>query len=123
MSCVITVCETCRTANWDETTDEKRSGEVLAELVEQQADAMEGVEVRRHKCLMGCDFACNISLQAPEKLHYVLGKFEANETDAQGIVEFAQLYNTSETGQVPYRDWPEEIKGHFRARLPHLGDS
>jgi len=60
------------------------------------------------------------AIQAEGKLNYVLGKFEPNSDDAQGIVNYAKLHADSEKGQVPYREWPQAIKGHFRARLPVL---
>jgi predicted metal-binding protein len=52
-----------------------------------------------------------------------LGNFSPNIESAQGIIEYAKLHDASDKGQVPFRDWPQEIKGHFRARLPVLGNN
>jgi predicted metal-binding protein len=120
MTTTITVCETCKCAGWDAEKDPQTDGEKLAELIEKAAQGSPDVTVRRHACLMGCDFACNIAIQADEKLNYVLGKFEPTADDADGIVAYATLHANSEKGQVPYREWPQAIKGHFRARLPVL---
>lgn len=120
MTTTITVCETCKCEGWDAETEGKTDGESLAELVEKSAAPHDDVIVRRHACLMGCDFACNIAIQSEGKLNYVLGKFAPVPEDADGIVEYAKLHADSETGQVPYREWPQAIKGHFRARLPVL---
>ncbi len=120
MTTTITVCETCKCADWDAEKDPQTDGEKLAELIEKAAQGSPDVTVRRHACLMGCDFACNIAIQADEKLNYVLGKFEPTADDADGIVAYATLHANSEKGQVPYREWPQAIKGHFRARLPVL---
>lgn len=120
MTTTITVCETCKCAGWDAEKDPQTDGEKLAELIEKAAQGSPDVTVRRHACLMGCDFACNIAIQADEKLNYVLGKFEPTADDADGIVAYATLHANSEKGQVPYREWPQAIKGHFRARLPAL---
>lgn len=120
MTTTITVCETCKCAGWDAEKDPQTDGEKLAELIEKAAQASPDVTVRRHACLMGCDFACNIAIQADEKLNYVLGKFDPTADDAEGIVAYANLHANSEKGQVPYREWPQAIKGHFRARLPIL---
>jgi predicted metal-binding protein len=120
MTTTITVCETCKCAGWDAETAAKTDGEALAELVENAAANAPDVTVRRHACLMGCDFACNIAIQADDKLNYVLGTFTPTQEDAQGIVDYATLHAASEKGQVPYREWPQAIKGHFRARLPVL---
>jgi predicted metal-binding protein len=120
MTTTITVCETCKCAGWDVEKNSQTDGAALADLIEGAAISASGVVVRRHSCLMGCDFACNIAIQSPDKLNYVLGNFEPTDTDAQGIVDYATQHANSETGQVPYREWPQAIKGHFRARLPLL---
>lgn len=73
--------------------------------------------VKNHSCLMGCDFACNVTIQAHGKISYVIGEFEPSEQAADAIVDFATKYSQSETGQVPYKTWPEGVKGHFRARV------
>jgi predicted metal-binding protein len=72
---------------------------------------------------MGCDFACNVAIQASGKLNYVLGNFSPNIESAKGIVDYAKLHAASDKGQVPFREWPQSIKGHFRARLPTLDNS
>ncbi len=120
MPTTITVCDTCKRENWDPATDPKTDGEKLAEMVEQAASGTEGVTVRRHSCLMGCDHGCNIAIQAEGKLNYVLGRFEPDQSSAEGIVGYAALHAQSDSGQVPYRTWPQAIKGHFVARLPVL---
>ncbi len=120
MATTITVCETCKCAGWNAETTPKTDGETLAELIEAAAGDVDDVSVRRHACLMGCDFACNIAVQSNGKLNYVLGKFSPTTLDAESIVAYAKLHANSEKGQVPYREWPQAIKGHFRARLPVL---
>mgnify|MGYP001021787131 CR=1 FL=1 len=45
---------------------------------------------------------------------------EAIEEAAKAIVGYATLHAASATGQVPYREWPQEIKGHFVTRHPPL---
>lgn len=92
---------------------------MLAEHVE--ALAPQGISVRRKSCLMGCDRHCNIAIQAGGKLSYVMGKFTPDAEAAQAIVDYAQAYAESESGQVPYKQWPQGVKGHFVARIPPLG--
>lgn len=120
MPTTITVCDTCKCENWDPALDPKTDGEKLAEMVEQAASGAEGVTVRRHSCLMGCDHGCNIAIQADGKLNYVLGRFVPGQAAAEGIVGYAALHAQSDSGQVPYRTWPQAVKGHFVARLPVL---
>lgn len=43
--------------------------------------------------------------------------FEPTSEDAQAIVDYAKLHKDSDSGQVPYRQWPQGIKGHFTSRI------
>jgi len=114
----ITVCDTCNFSSDQKLLDGKTGGEMLAEHVETLAKA--GLTVRRQSCLMGCDRHCNIAIQGAGKLSYVLGRFTPDAEAAQAIVDYAAAYDQSETGQVPYKQWPQGVKGHFVARLPPL---
>ena len=124
MTSIITICETCKRSDWDIRAAtqglEEPDGVALAALVEAAAEGVEGVETRRHPCLMGCSHGCNVALQAPGKLSYTLGNFETTEEAAEGIVAYAALHAQSQSGQVPFKQWPQAIKGHFVTRIPPL---
>ena len=115
----ITVCDTCKREGWADTGAEVTDGATLAALVETAAQGRD-VAVRRTSCLMGCDHACNVAVQAAGKLCYTIGRFEPSEEAAQGIVDWAEKHAASATGQVPYREWPVAVKGHFVTRHPPL---
>ncbi len=120
MTTVITVCDTCK-AETSLTPDAvEKDGAKLASLVEAAAEGNDMVEVRRHSCLMGCNHGCNVALQAEDKLTYVMGRFEPIEEAALGIVEYATLHGESTSGQVPFKQWPAAVKGHFVSRIPVL---
>ena len=115
MTTWITICDTCKHADWAERGMEKTDGEALAALIEAQADGTP-VRTRRVSYMMGCDNSCNVTVQAHGKLCYTLGRFEVSEDAAQGIVDYAVAHADSVTGQVPYREWPQAVKGHFVTR-------
>ncbi len=117
MTTWITVCETCRGPGWAE--GQPRQGEALAALVEAAA-AGTGLHVRRTACLMGCEQGCNLAVQGPGKLAYVLGRLAPSAEAAQAVVAWAALHAESASGQVPYRQWPQGVKGHFVSRMPPL---
>lgn len=118
MTTTITICDTCKREGWAESGATHTDGESLAGLVEKAAKGR--VKTRRTSCLMGCSHGCNIAIQSEGKLAYTLGKFTATQNDAEAIVEYAELHQESKSGQVPYRDWPEGVKGHFITRHPPL---
>ncbi|MBJ3763634.1 DUF1636 domain-containing protein [Maribius pontilimi] len=117
----ITICDTCKRDGWDAGGAGQTDGEVLAALVERAAEGR-GVRTRRVSCLMGCSHGCNVAIQAAGKLAYTLGKFAPEPGDAQAIVDYAALHAESDCGQVPYRQWPQGVKGHFITRHPPLPD-
>ena len=119
MTTWITICDTCKRGDWvadGRATD----GETLARLVEDAAKPDPRVRTRRVSCLMGCAHGCNVAIQSEGKLAYTLGRFEATEEAADAIAAYASLHAQSDTGQVPYREWPAGVKGHFVTRHPPL---
>jgi len=120
MTTWITVCDTCKLDDWEASGREQKDGEVLAELVEAAAADRADVQTRRVSCLMGCSHGCNVAIQGTDKLNYTLGRFEPGAEAAEAIVDYAALHAESESGQVPFRQWPQGVKGHFVTRHPPL---
>lgn len=116
MASWITVCDTCKRPGWEPGSDETTDGTKLALLVEAAAGGEPRVRTRRVSCTMGCERACNIIVQGRNKIGYSLGQFEPTAEAAEAIVAWAALHSESETGQVPYRQWPQGVKGHFVSR-------
>jgi len=116
------VCDTCR---WSadrrhRESDGRTGGEILAEMVEQAAEAERRVEVRRQSCLAGCERHCNATVTAPGKFSYCLTAFPPERQSAEAVVRYAALHSDSKTGIVPMKQWPEGVRGHFMGRVPPL---
>ena len=120
MTTWITICDTCKRDDWAARAPGVTDGEVFAAMVEAAAQATDGVRTRRHSCLMGCTRGCNVAIQGAGKLNYTVGEFEPSPEAAEAIVGYAALHAQSDTGQVPYKQWPQAIKGHFVTRHPPL---
>lgn len=116
MTSWITLCDTCKRPGWEDGPMDATDGEALAALVEARASAEARVRTRRVSCTMGCERACNVVVQGLGKIGYSIGRFDPTADAATAIVAFAALHAQSETGQVPYRQWPEGVKGHFVSR-------
>ena len=113
----IIVCDTCNYSVLEKIHNGKTGGEMLAEHVEALA-ADKDLPVRRVSCTMGCERHCDVSIVGAGKLTYVLGQFTPDRDAAEAIVEYAERHRESETGQVPFKQWPQGVKGHFVARIP-----
>ncbi len=120
MTTWITTCDTCKREGWEDSDMAQTDGEKLATLIEMAATGLTNVRTRRVSCLMGCKKGCNVAIQGRDKLNYTIGDFEPNTESASGIVAYAMAHATSDSGQVPYREWPQAIKGHFVTRHPPL---
>ncbi|MDF1855195.1 DUF1636 domain-containing protein [Pseudooceanicola sp.] len=122
MTSWITICDTCKRDDSADKVSDTTDGEKLADLIEPLAEAA-GLRTRRVSCLMGCSHSCNIAIQATGKLAYTLGRFEPLPEAAEAIVDYARQHAASESGQVPFRAWPQGVKGHFVTRHPPLPKS
>jgi len=120
MTTTLVLCETC---GYDAAQpDAVRPGECLASEVEALLQVDDDLAIRRTRCLMACQRHCTALLRAPGKIAYVLGGFRPNSESAEALLDYARNYQLSDTGQVPFRDWPVGIKGKFIARIPVLDD-
>ena len=117
----VVVCNTCRFSAEDrESPDGVRGGALLAAAL-RTAAAGTGVAIQEMPCLFNCAQHCSVHLRAPGKIGYVLGRFDPTDEAARAIVAYAAAHATSAEGVVPYRQWPEGVKGHFITRTPPEG--
>ena len=114
-------CTTCKHSA-DEKTDgngrtggEALIGHVRHELAEQGRD---DVHISQQACLWSCKRHCNVWFRDTERFSYLAGDFEPTRAAAQAIIEWFDLHGQSELGTVPFRQWPDGMRGHFIARMP-----
>ena len=101
-----------------------RGGQRLAEALHatRAADpAYAGIAVQEMACLFSCTEHCAVHLRAPGRIGYVLGRFAPDGEAARAILDVAVAHAASEEGQVPFRQWPQGVKGHFLVRVPPPG--
>jgi len=122
--CVV-VCSTCRvSADVREDEQRRRGGALLADALraaQEDDPALAGVGVEEMPCLFACQRHCVVQIRAPGRIGYVLGDFAADGEAARAILDYAALHAASEHGQVPYRQWPAGVKGHFITSTPPEG--
>jgi len=121
MTLEIVVCETCRRP--DATEGEGRAGAAFAVALAAALaaeDELADTRLTTMRCLMACRRACTVHLRAPGKMGYVLGELGSEPQLVQSLIAYLHHYRHSTDGVVPYRHWPEMIKGKFVARIPPL---
>lgn len=121
----VVACNTCRhSAQAQDDAQGVRGGARLVATLRRvkASDATyDGVAVQEMPCLFACKDFCTVHLRAPAKVGYVMGRFEPTEDAARAILDYARAYAASDWGQVPFREWPQGVKGHFITRTPPEG--
>lgn len=121
----VVVCNTCRhSVDAREDATGNRGGAKLAAAIQavKAADPdYASVAVQEMPCLFACQDFCTVHLRAPDKVGYVMGRFEPTEDAARAILDYARAYAGSDWGQVPFREWPAGVKGDFITRTPPPG--
>lgn len=126
MSIEVIVCETCRQPAVEATADPEAgwTGAMFAALLEGvlASTGIHDIRVGTMRCLMSCRRPCAVHIRAPGRMGYVLGDLPPERPAAEALVAYLLAYRASETGIVPYRDWPDGVKGRFVARIPAPGE-
>lgn len=121
----LVVCSTCRLSpDAREDGEGHRGGALLAEALRREREVspeFAQVAIEEMACLFACSRHCTVHLRAPGKVGYVLGDFTPDAQAARALLEYAAHHAASAEGQVPFRDWPQGVKGHFIVRTPPEG--
>lgn len=117
----IVICSTCRYSAESKTgPDGRTGGETLISHVEAAMAARPdaAVPVQTQACLWNCNRPCSVILRDDERFTYITGGHEPSRAQADAILDWFKMHGDSETGEVPFRQWPQAMRGHFIARLP-----
>jgi predicted metal-binding protein len=114
----IVACSTCGGAE-READGRSRGEHLLARLQRELAGRGDmALSVTSVRCLWACKRSCAVMLRSAERVGYVLVDLAPNEVSARALVDYAELYLATADGAVPYKAWPDALKGHFHCRVP-----
>lgn len=117
----IIFCITCRHSLEErEGPDGVTGGETLARHMEAllKEKGRQDVTVDRQSCLWSCLRHCNVFLEDSERYSYLAGGFTPVPETAEAILAWFDLHGATATGEVPFKAWPQAMRGHFIARFP-----
>lgn len=123
MATRLVVCISCRFAP-DRAVDAsgRTGGALFADMIEAAiGNRCAPVDVVRHECLWACKDHCAVLIEAEGKTGYLAGRFGPEPDAVAALLDWTAAYRESILGQVPYKAWPEGMKGHFIARIPRTG--
>jgi predicted metal-binding protein len=114
-------CTTCRfSRDAPVGPDGRTGGELLIAETESllQVRGRGDIVVERQACLWSCVRHCNVLFRDDRRFSYLAGDFRPGPEAAEAILDWFDLHGKSDTGIVPFRDWPRAMRGHFIARFP-----
>ena len=117
----IVMCTTCRQSAAEKTGPDGRTGgeTLIAHMREAIADrAVQGVNIQTQVCLWNCKRHCSVILRDDQRFTYFTGDHVPERAQAEAILAWFDLHGATLTGEVPFREWPGAMRGHFIARIP-----
>ncbi|GJD15176.1 hypothetical protein RIVM261_001320 [Rivularia sp. IAM M-261] len=114
------VCKSCCISE-DHPENQPADGAVLLEKVQtHQSNNPEfnNIRVQPTSCLWDCGRGCVIAFSASRKPTYVFSA--VTPESAPGLLQFAQKYTQSKTGNISYDKFPEELKEIPIAKVPAI---
>ncbi len=117
----IVICNSCRFPDGRKTGEDGRTGgqtlidAMAAFLAEKQRSDVRVVE---QTCLWNCTQSCSVVFRDSQRFSYVTGRHEATVEQAEAILQWFDAHGATARGEVPFRQWPQAMKGRFIARMP-----
>ena len=118
----IVMCSTCRYSPEQKTgPDGRTGGETLIGHMRDAIAAREAdVGVQTQACLWNCKRHCSVVLRDDQRFTYFTGDHVPERSQAEAILAWFDLHGATLTGEVPFREWPHAMRGHFIARIPKV---
>ena len=116
----IVMCSSCRHSATEKTgPDGRTGGEILiAHMRDVIAARGSDVGLQTQACLWNCKRHCSVVLRDDQRFTYFTGGHEPTREQAEAILDWFTAHGDSATGEVPFRQWPDRMRGHFIARIP-----
>ena len=116
----IIMCTTCRHSAAEKFGPDGRTGgeTLITHMQDAMAERGENVEIQTQACLWNCKRHCSVILRDDQRFTYFTGDHVPERLQAEAILDWFTAHGASETGEVPFRQWPDRMRGHFISRIP-----
>lgn len=114
-------CTTCRYSAENKTGPDGRTGgeTLIGHMTDVLASAGRAdVTIQTQACLWNCKRHCSVFLRDEGRFSYFTGDHVPTRAQAEAILAWFDLHGGTDTGEVPFRTWPDAMRGHFIARIP-----
>ena len=117
----LVMCTTCKFSPEAKTgPDGRTGGEMMVAAMKRVLTRLgrNDVTVETQACLWNCDKPCSVVIQDDERFSYITGRNTPDEEQAEAILTWFDAHGETPDGNVPFRLWPQKMRGHFIARMP-----
>ena len=117
----LVICTTCKFPDGRKTDDSGRTaGSLMVEALQSALTRgqREDVVIETQACLWNCNRSCSVVIRDDKRFSYVTGGHTPTPEQAEAILAWFDLHGETERGEVPFRQWPDAMRGHFIARIP-----
>jgi predicted metal-binding protein len=115
----LVICSTCKFSAESKTGEDGRTGgEILIAHMREVLVNRQDVVLETQACLWNCTRPCSVIIQDQQRFSYVTGGHAPTREQAEAILTWFDAHGATETGEVPFKQWPQAMRGHFIARLP-----
>ena len=117
----LVICSTCKFSTESKFAPDGRTGGEILIAAMNDVLAEQGrsdVQVQAQSCLWNCTRPCSVVMRDDERFSYVTGGNEPSKAQAEAILQWFDAHGQTETGEVPFKQWPKAMRGHFIARMP-----
>lgn len=112
------VCKSCCFSE-DHPADQPADGAVLLQQLQaQQTSQPESCHIQPVGCLWDCGRTCVVAFSASRKPTYLFSGLPSGSAPA--LLQFAQQYAHSKTGNIPYEKFPEALQEIAVAKIPAI---
>ncbi len=117
------VCQSCHRSSEERPKDQPTDGDRLLKqlnILRTEQLKSEDFEIQPIGCLWTCDKPYAVAFSAPHKPTYLFTTLPTDET-APSLLKFGQLYLDSNTGDIPWKQFPEMLQSVSIAKIPAVG--
>jgi predicted metal-binding protein len=117
----IIFCTTCKYSTDSKTgPDGQSGGQILLDHMRAlvKSAGRGDVTIEEQVCLWNCNRPCSVVIRDEARFSYVTGGHEPSLAQAEAILEWFDAHGRTDGGEVPFKQWPQRMRGHFIARLP-----
>ncbi len=117
----LVICTTCKFSPESKFgPDGRTGGQTLLAALRAVAGrrGRDDIEIATQECLWNCTRSCSVAIHDDQRFSYITGSNTPDEEQAEAILDWFDAHGSTADGQVPFRQWPQRMRGHFIARIP-----